>query len=138
MKYLLDASSLMLLLKKAEINSAVQFLQDSLVLDLTFYELGNSIWKEGALTKFLTPKEAEKMASKAQIILGNIDQATNEPKDFQKILEIAQTEKLSYYDSSYIYFAKERKMQLITEDKALRTKARKYVSADPVSCLLLL
>ena len=136
MKYLLDASAFILLIKKADIDSTVQCLENSLVLDLTFYEVGNAIWKESSLTKFLTPKEAEKLMTTAETVLANINRVTNEAKDFQKILRIAQTEKLSYYDSSYVYSAKETGLQLVTEDKELRTKARKYVDAITVSALL--
>ena len=136
MKYLLDASAFILLIKKADIDSTVQCLENSLVLDLTFYEVGNAIWKESSLTKFLTPKEAEKLMTTAETVLANINRVTNEAKDFQKILKIAQTEKLSYYDSSYVYSAKETGLQLVTEDKELRTKARKYVDAIRVSALL--
>ena len=136
MKYLLDASAFILLIKKADIDSTVQCLENSLVLDLTFYEVGNAIWKESSLTKFLTPKEAEKLMTTAETVLANINRVTNEAKDFQKILKIAQTEKLSYYDSSYVYSAKETGLQLVTEDKELRTKARKYVDAITVSALL--
>jgi predicted nucleic acid-binding protein len=136
MKYLLDASAFILLIKKADIDSTVQCLENSLVLDLTFYEVGNAIWKESSLTKFLTPKEAEKLMTTAETVLANINRVTNEAKDFQKILKIAQTEKLSYYDSSYVYSAKETGLQLVTEDKELGTKARKYVDAITVSALL--
>jgi predicted nucleic acid-binding protein len=136
MKYLLDASAFILLIKKADIDSTVQCLENSLVLDLTFYEVGNAIWKESSLTKFLTPKEAEKLMTTAETVLANINRVTNEAKDFQKILKIAKTEKLSYYDSSYVYSAKEIGLQLVTEDKELRTKARKYVDAITVSALL--
>ncbi len=57
MKYLLDASSLMLLIKKADVESTVACLKDSLILDLTFYEIGNAVWKESTLLKFLTPEK---------------------------------------------------------------------------------
>jgi hypothetical protein len=59
MKHLLDASSLMLLIKKADVKLTVEFLQDSLILDLTFYEVGNAVWKESNLLQFLTPEEAK-------------------------------------------------------------------------------
>jgi len=136
MKYLLDASALMLLIKKADTETSVECLQDSLILDLTFYEVGNAIWKESALMKFLTQKEAERLGTIAQTILANIKRITNGAEAFQKILEIAQTEKLSYYDSSYVYSAKEAGLPLVTEDKELRMKARKYVDASTVATLL--
>lgn len=135
MKHLLDASSLILLIKKANVKSTVEFLGDSLVLDLTFYEIGNAVWKESALMKFLTPQEAEKLGIAAQTVLAQIDQVTNEGGAFQKILGIAQTEKLSFYDSSYVFFAKERGLTLVTEDKELKVKAKKHVDVCTLATL---
>ena len=40
MKYLLDTSSLILLIKKADVESAVEMLNGAAVLHLTYYELG--------------------------------------------------------------------------------------------------
>jgi len=111
-------------------------LQGSLILDLTFYEVGNAIWKESTLANYLTQKEAEQIGILTQTVLAKINQVTNEPEDFRKILEIARTEKLSYYDSSYIYSAKKTGLSLVTEDKALATKAKKYVDICTVAELL--
>ena len=119
MKYLFDASSLMLLIKKADVKSIVECLQDSLILDLTFYEVGNAVWKESALLKFLTPQEVTRLGTMAQTILAKIGKTINEGEDFKKILQIAQDEKLSFYDSSYVFFAKQKGLQLVTEDKKL-------------------
>ena len=127
MKYLLDASSLVLLIKKSDVKSTVECLQDSKILNLTFYEVGNAIWKESALLKFLTPQEAKRLGTMAQTVLARIDQVANEGEDFQKILEIAQDEKLSFYDSSYVFFAKQKGLSLVTEDKKLEMKAKKHV-----------
>jgi predicted nucleic acid-binding protein len=136
MKYLLDASAFILLIKNADVKSTVEHLQDSSILDLTFYEIGNAIWKESTLTKFLTTKEAEQLGTMAQTVLAKINRVPSETEAFQKILEIAQTERLSYYDSSYIYFAKEKELPLITEDKELRKKANKYVDVRTIATLL--
>lgn len=135
MKYLLDASSLMLLIKKADVKLTVECLQDSLILNLTFYEVGNAVWKESTLLKFLTPEEAKRLGTMAQTVLAKIDQVTNEDGDFQKILEIAQHEKLSFYDSSYVFFAKQRGLPLVTEDKELQMKAKKHVDVRTIATL---
>jgi predicted nucleic acid-binding protein len=136
MKYLLDASAFLLLIKKADIKLAIECLRDSSVLDLTFYEIGNAIWKESILTKFLTPEQAEKLGTMAQTVLAKINRIASETEAFQKILEIAKNENLSYYDSSYVHYAKETDLPLITEDKDLRMKARKYVEVRTVAALL--
>ena len=135
MKYLLDASSLMLLIKKADVKSTVECLRESLILDLTFYEVGNAVWKESALLKFLTPKEAKRLGTTAQTILAKIEKMTNDGDDFQKILEIAQDEKLSFYDSSYVFFAKQKGLILITEDKQLEVKAKKHVNVQTIAAM---
>jgi len=127
MKYLLDASAFILLIKKADIKSVIDCLQDSLVLDLTFYEVGNAIWKESILTKFLTPEEATKLGTMVQTVLTKLNRIVSEAEAFQKILEIAQDEKLSFYDSSYVFFAKQKGLSLVTEDKKLEMKAKKHV-----------
>jgi len=137
MKYLLDASSLMLLIKKADVESTVECLQDSLILNLTFYEVGNAVWKESTLLKFLTPQEAKRLGTMAQTVLAKIGQVANEGEDFQKILEIAQDEKLSFYDSSYVFFAKQKGISLVTEDKKLEVKAKKHITVQTLATLFL-
>lgn len=136
MSYLLDASSLMLLIKKADAQEAVEKLQESAVLDLTYYEVGNIIWKESALIKFLTSKEADKFGRMAQEIMGKVNQIDSKETAFMKILEIARDENLSFYDSSYVYSAKEKGLTLITEDKRLKEKAKKYVNVRDALALL--
>ncbi len=135
MKYLIDASSLLLLIKNKDIQDILDYLQESLILDLTFYETGNAIWKESTLTRLITLQEAERLGAVVQTMFANINRVTIETETFQQILRIAQTEKLSYYDSSYIYIAKERSLILITEDKELRTKAQKYVPTKNIATL---
>ena len=63
------------------------------------------------------------------------DRITSEPDSFEKILEIAKTEKLTFYDSSYIHFAKEKELKLITEDKELKVKAQKHVNVQTITTL---
>lgn len=135
-QYLLDASAFILLIKKADVQTTFERLQDSLVLDLTIYEVGNALWKESNIAKFLTPDEANKLEKVVQIILSRTDKILNQDITFQKILEIAKTENLSFYDSSYIYFAKQNNIKLITEDETLKAKAQKYVQAQTTNALL--
>jgi len=134
--YLLDASAFMILIKKANVQGTIECLQDSSVLDLTYYEVGNAIWKESILTKFLTPDDTNALQKVAQVILMKTDRLTSEPDSFEKILEIAKSEKLTFYDSSYIHFAKEKGLKLITEDKELKVKAQKHVNVQTITALL--
>lgn len=135
-RYLIDASSLMLLMKTANIQTQLEYLRTSSLLDLTFYEVGNAIWKDACLSKFLTKKESEVLRNRVQTVLSKTHKIANEASDFQKILDISESEKLSFYDSSYLFVAKEKGFVLVTEDKALRVKAEKHVEVQNVSTLL--
>jgi len=134
-RYLLDASSLMFLLRNSRTEKAIESLLDSLVLDLTFYEVGNAIWKETIL-RFITPEESKTMERLVQEILGKTESVTFEMESFHKILEIAKAEKLSFYDSSYIHFAEQGNLKLITEDKQLKAKALRHVGVQTMNTLL--
>lgn len=134
--YLLDASAFMILIKKAAVKTTLECLQDSMVLDLTCYEVGNAIWKESTLTKLLTPEQSKALEKVAQTILIKTDRITNEPDNFQAILEIAKNEKLSFYDSSYIHFARKANLKLLTEDKQLKAKAQKHIEVQTTTTLL--
>lgn len=134
--YLFDASAFIFLIKKADVQTTFQHLQKSLILDLTVYEIGNMLLKESRLTKFLTPKEIETLEKVTQLVLSRTEKILNQPVTFQQIMDIAKTENLSFYDSSYIYFAKQKNIQLITEDQKLRDKAKNYVQAQTTLTLL--
>jgi predicted nucleic acid-binding protein len=135
-QYLFDASAFIFLIKKANVQTTFQQLQKSYILDLTIYEIGNALLKESRLTKFLTSKETETLEKVTQIILSKTEKIQNQDITFQQIIEIAKTENLSFYDSSYIYFAKQNNIQLITENQSLKNKAKKYVKVQTTLTLL--
>lgn len=135
-QYLFDASAFIFLIKKANVQTTFQQLQNLLILDLTVYEVGNTLLKENKLTKFLTQKDIETLERATQLVLSKAEKIINKNIILQKIIEIAKTENLSFYDSSYIYFAKQNNIQLVTEDPNLRDKAKKYVPAQTTTTLL--
>jgi predicted nucleic acid-binding protein len=135
-QYLFDASAFIFLIKKANVQTTFQQLQNLLILDLTVYEVGNALLKENRLTKFLTPKEIETLERVTQLVLSRTEKILNQNVIIQPIMEIAKTENLSFYDSSYIYFAKQNNVQFVTEDQSLRAKAQKYVQAQTTTTLL--
>ena len=135
-RFLIDARSLMLLMKTASVQTELEHLRTSFILDLTFYEVGNAIWKETCLSKFLTKNESEVLQNRIQTVLARTDKILSEASNFQKILDISESEKLSFYDSSYLFAAKEKGLVLVTEDKELETKAEKQVEVKNVATLL--
>ena len=135
-RHLIDASSLMLLMKTANIQTELGYLRTSSILDLTFYEVGNAIWKETCLTKFITQQESEVLRNRVQTVLAKTERIPCEANSFQKILDISESEKLSFYDASYLFYAEEKGLVLVTEDKALRVKAEKRIEVQNVKSLL--
>ncbi len=134
--HLMDAASLMLLMKVANIKTELDCLRTSYLLDLTYYEVGNAIWKDTCLTKFLTKKESEVLRNRVQTVLARTDRIFCEPTNFPRILDISENERLSFYDSSYLFVAKEKGLILVTEDKGLRAKAEKHVNVQNVATML--
>jgi predicted nucleic acid-binding protein len=98
--------------------------------------VGNAIWKETCLAKFLTKNESEVLRNRVQTVLARTDKILSEASNFQKILDISESEKLSFYDSSYLFAAKEKGLVLVTEDKSLKAKAEKQVEVQNVATLL--
>lgn len=135
-RHLIDISSLMLLMKTANIQIELDFLKVSSILDLTFYEIGNTIWKMTCLTKFLTKKESEVLRNRIQVVLAKTDRIYSETSSFHRIFDISEGENLSFYDASYLLVAKEKGLVLLTEDEKLRTKAKKHVEVQNVAALL--
>jgi predicted nucleic acid-binding protein len=135
-QYLFDASAFIFLIKKANVQTTLQHLQKLFILDLTVYEVGNALLKESNITKFLTPKEINTLEKVTQIILSRTEKILNHDVTFQQIMKIAKTENISFYDSSYIYFAKQNNIQLVTEDKVFRNKAKKYVQTQTTMTLI--
>ena len=132
-RYLIDASSLMILTKKAEVRSIIECLRMSFILDLTFYEVGNAMWKETCLTNFLTKKESESARNMMQMLLARTDRIQSEAGNFQKIFDISEDERISFYDASYLFFAKEKGLVLVTEDRKLKAKAERHVNVQTAS-----
>ena len=135
-RYLIDASSLMLLMKTANIQTELDYLRTSSILDLTFYEVGNAIWKETCLAKFITQQESEVLQNRVQTVLAKIERIPCDANSFQKIFDISENEKLSFYDASYLFDAEEKGLVLVTEDKVLRAKAEKRIEVQNVKGLL--
>ncbi|MGD6807732.1 MAG: type II toxin-antitoxin system VapC family toxin [Candidatus Bathyarchaeia archaeon] len=133
--YLLDASSLMLLMKTANPQTTLTCIDASCILDLTFYEVGNAIYKETCLTNFLTKKESETLKNRIQKILSTTQKLSPLPDQFQQILDISENEKLTFYDASYLFAAKENGLILVTDDKQLNNKAQKHIQTTNAATL---
>ncbi|PSN88974.1 hypothetical protein B9Q11_01300 [Candidatus Marsarchaeota G2 archaeon ECH_B_SAG-F08] len=119
MRYLFDASSLILLVKRVDEDSFLRLREQIRVLDLTLYEVGNTLWKEGSLRGLLKENEARSLVRYARIVLSSIPRVGITTDDFEGVYEVARNSKLSYYDAAYLYSARKSKLTLVTEDHKL-------------------
>jgi len=89
-------------------------------LDLTFYEIGNAIWKDYYLLKRIT--DFTETSEVIYEILKELNIIENLSLSFIEIIKIAIEKNLTYYDASYVYASKNFGLILVSEDKDLIEK----------------
>lgn len=123
MKFLFDASSMVHVIKNCEEEKVLRLLNDSCVLDLTKYEVGNALWKEHVLHKAMGEKEFAEFLDLLRTILLRTKALSVEAHDLSKVAEVAEKERITFYDASYVTVAKVRNLTLLTEDTRLTRAA---------------
>jgi len=118
---LLDSSAIINLCGEKKIDK----LLEGWTLNLTFYELGNAVWKQVHTHKTITTDEANTILN----LLTEISKKLKKPETEEALetLKIAIKESLTYYDASYIHAAIENGLTLVTDDKQLYTISSKYI-----------
>jgi len=99
------------------------------LMDLTIYEVGNSLWKLVFLLKVISLKDAIEIIEALEDLVKKhfIKVVYFNELNLPRIIKLAIAEGLTFYDSSYIIAAEKLGSTLVTEDKELREKAKKYV-----------
>ena len=113
-EYLIDASAIYPLLSYVE---SVD-LERVYVLRLTFYEVGNVIWKEFYLHKRV--KDPVTLAELFRKFLSRLKVLEDPP--MEEAMKVAVDRGLTFYDASYVYAAESRGLVLVSEDSDLRRK----------------
>ena len=123
MTKLFDASAIILLTKNHP-HEAPELLKHEHLLDLTLYELGNTIWKINKLYKKPDKNTALESIEQAYYLtsLMNIHAIENR-QTYLSIMENAFQYNLTYYDAAYLTAAQQHKLALVTEDKKLEKAA---------------
>jgi predicted nucleic acid-binding protein len=130
MKYLFDSSAIFRALKE----NRVEVLVGNSTLELARYELGNIIWKDYALQSRISEQEAKTLAKAIKPTLMIME--VMEIKGYEEeILAIAAQLKATFYDSSYVCFAKARGLKLITEDSRLIKKVTGTLNASTLDSI---
>jgi predicted nucleic acid-binding protein len=120
-KYLLDASALypLILKLREKIFTASKKLA---VLDLTYYEVGNILWKHYKRGKIANLDVAAEIFKE---ILDSIEKFKAE--DFIGTLKTATKENLTFYDATYIQTAEKQQLTLVSADKQILRKYSKAI-----------
>lgn len=126
MRFLLDASSTLQLIKKLEEDMALRILSEGCVLDLGKYEVGNALWKEHILRHTITEDEFDEFFRLLSGVIIHSKIVRVEAQDLPDVAKIAAKEKITFYDASYVEVAKGQNLILITEDEKLAKAAAKY------------
>ena len=131
MRFLLDSSvitPLMLDLGERLLNLSAG--KELYSIDLTFYEVGNSLWKLTLLLKSINLKDAMEILDvlKSLVLRKIITLIRFDDLDAPRIIKLAVDEGLTFYDASYIVAGEKLNAALATEDEELRRKAEKYIN----------
>lgn len=124
MSCILDSSAIF----KAITEDAVQSLLGNYTVELARYELGNTLWKQHALRKKLSSDELKRLIRLVKQVLSIMEVLGIDCHE-EDILGIAEKLKLTFYDASYVFYAKEKNLPLITEDETLIEKVKPHIKA---------
>ena len=99
-------------------------------MDLTVYEVGDSLWKLAALLGALELGDAEDAVCALSELArrGAIRVVRFEELDLSRVVRLAASERVTFYDASYVVASEEVGAPLVTEDEELGERARRYVS----------
>jgi len=128
--YLLDASALIPLLSEFGKKLIVKGRETRLfTIDLTVYEVGNSLWKLSTLLRSISLEDSAKLIDALGDLITTeiIEVIMFTELNLARTLRMAKEGGITFYDSSYILAAKERDAILVTDDAKLRDVARKHV-----------
>jgi len=126
MSLIFDTSSIF----EALIRENVRVLSNNYTVEIARYELGNILWRR-ILLGDLDEEEYVRLANLIKMtlkLLKIIDIECHETE----ILKMAKKFKITFYDSAYVFFAKTKKIPLVTEDEKLKRKIRNCVEVTSI------
>ncbi|MDV3278305.1 MAG: type II toxin-antitoxin system VapC family toxin [Nitrososphaerales archaeon] len=123
MKALVDASTLLLLLKHMDGRKLADIASDLSTLDVAVYEASNGIWKQVRLLNLLTRDDARKAHSALLRLASRISLVRWDEVDHAEAMDVAITRGVAYYDACYLVAAKSLGLPLATDDRKLTSAA---------------
>lgn len=122
MSYMFDSSAIF----KAVAEGAIEVLPGGYTLELARYELGNILWKEHTLRGRVSGEEVKSLIRLIKKVMNVLEVLSVNCRE-EDVASIAEALRLTFYDASYVFYAKEMGLPLVTEDKALVSKAKAYL-----------
>lgn len=107
-------------------------LERTAVLELTYYEVGNALWKELNLLKVISAKECDTLVASMKRMFATAE-TIGTSDELGDVLGLAGAEGLTFYDAAYVDAARRGKRTLVTEDVRLSKVAAKYVAVKRAS-----
>jgi len=95
---------------------------------LSFYEIGNAVWKQVRLQKKMSIKEGKTVLKTISDIFNAMKKISNENPE--EVLQLANKTNLTFYDTVFLVAAKTNKLTLVTDDKKLEKIAKEYVPVE--------
>jgi predicted nucleic acid-binding protein len=123
MKALVDASTILLLLKHVDERELADLIDELATLDLTAYEASNGIWKQARLLNLMTHEEALVTQRALALLLSRASLVRWEELDHAQSMKLAIAKRITFYDACYIVAARSLKIPLATEDRKLAAAA---------------
>lgn len=124
MRYVFDSSAIFRAIKE----NKIEVLVGNCTLELARYEMGNILWKNYTLQAKATEQELKSLAKLIKQTL-NIMEIVQVNCSEEEILDIATKMKITFYDASYVYYAKTKELTLITEDGELLKRIIPHIKA---------
>ncbi|MDI6904709.1 MAG: type II toxin-antitoxin system VapC family toxin [Candidatus Bathyarchaeia archaeon] len=128
MKYIFDSSAMFKAIKE----NKIEILVGNCTLELARYEMGNILWKNYTLQAKVTDQELKSLAKLIKQTL-NIMEIIQINCNEEEILDAATKLKITFYDASYVHYAKTKELTLITEDAELLKKITPYIKASKLN-----
>jgi len=125
---LFDASALINMVLKG--SQSLTSTTGNFALELTGFEAGNAIWRLCLLERKITHEEASSLVEATTAFLTRLSLLTLVDLNPTRILQIAISERTTFYDASYIAAAEAKKLTLVTDDRKLLDIAKLYVPAQ--------
>jgi len=126
MKFLFDASSMVQVIKSCEEEKTLRLLNENCILDLTKYEVGNALWKEHVLHRTIGADEFRESLGLLRTIILRTKVLSVDASALPDVAEVAEKERITFYDASYVMIAKVQNLTLVTEDVHLAKVASRH------------